>query len=133
MTFSPERHRPMYTWEAKYRDGTTISQLNMSGDEISSDNIDRDQVSSMSILKGGVKVVTLHIKPGQRLFYRRRNEMSPGKEKFTCHMLGWRQRVGNEVIESVIWCFENDHIEMSGFVDDHPWFYKPNFRSFEEV
>lgn len=134
MTFAPEHHRPMVTWKAMYEDGTEVNQFQSDGVELSSDSISRDHVKSMTLFKGGVPVATLDIEPGQKLVYRRRTTMTVGGPRDVCHILGWRQRQGDDIKSRVLFYFENkDKVEeIDGFRDYHPY-DPPNFRKFEEV
>ena len=136
MTFAPEHHKPMIMWKATYEDGTEVCQFQPDGLEVSTDSVSRNHVRSMVLSKGGVPVVTLDIEPGQKLVYRRRTEMIPGKNVTEiCHILGWRQRQEDQIVSRVLFYFESDDRieEIDGFREDHPWYYAPNFRKFEEV
>ena len=121
-----------YTWEATYRDGTIVKQ-HVEGQEISSEQIDRLKVGQISIKNGDVDIFTLHIDEGKKLIYRRRTEMNSGGYVSVCHVVGWRQKIHDVYVQSIIYCFEDGKIEVAGdFIENHPWFYAPKLREFEQ-
>jgi len=119
----------MITWVAKYRDGQFVTQHKGNGEMMSADNVDRKLVESFSLLNGEKIIFTLHLDPGQRLIYRRRVEQNVGGEQKVCHLVGWR----GDIAQSICYVFEDGQVEMAGaFREDHPWFYSPNLREFEQ-
>lgn len=121
----------MYNWRATYSDGTTLEQTTPNG-LVSADDIDRRKVVSMTLLRDSSVVVTLHLDPGQKLIYRKRINKCIGAEDEVCHILGWRQNVNSEIVQSICYYFEDGRIELAGqFRENHPWFYSPTLREFE--
>ena len=118
---------------AAYQDGTTVSYI-QNGLPVSADIIDRDSVQTFMLFDTNLKkaIITMHIDPGQKLIYRRRTEIHPGKDPIICHLVGWRKTVGSECMQSIAYCFEDGRIEMAGkFKEGHPWFYSPKLRPSE--
>lgn len=122
----------MFHWMARYKNGDVIMQYNSDGLQVSSDSLDRDQLSRFILLNDNEPIVTLILGEGQKLVYRRRVELVEGQGETVCHLIGWRKKIGEEIIQSMIFVFEDGRIEvMSNFQEDHRWFYKPTLRDFE--
>lgn len=111
-----------YTWRAIYNDGTSLSQV-----ENAYADIDRTKLQTFEILDPNGKVIfSLPLEPTERLIWRRRTEMSPGKEVIeTCHIIGKQETVNGENRQVVFALFESDgHVEVSDKWDEkHPWFF----------
>lgn len=134
-----------YGWFAKYKDGTTITQI-QDGKEVSSDLIDRDKVESFVLFDKSSKriIIVQHIDPGQKLIYRRRVEKPTDKKKpiRVCHLVGWRKAVKvadlEEISQSIAYCFEDGKIHLASSFRENgdsdkieSWFYAPVLRDFE--
>jgi hypothetical protein len=121
----------MFHWIARYKDGAIIKQLD--GDKhISSDDIDRNKLSEFILMDDSDPIIHLHISEGQKLIYRRRIEITEGIGEIACHLVGWRKKIGEKILQSILFIFEDGHVEMmSDFQEDSRWFYQPVLREFE--
>ncbi len=109
---------------AYYSDG---SKLNL-GEQISYNNLDRKKLSAFALVRDGKEILKLHLDSGQRLIWRKRTFLSPGKEKIDIHILGWQKTVNGENIQSIAYVLSDGRVEMAGaFREDHPIFGKIQF------
>lgn len=125
-------------WAAKYDDDTIVDQFK-DGVELSYDNLkDRERIVSFALWNFDTRkaVFTLHLDPGQKLIYRRRNWQHGGEDKpfQVVYLVGWRRTISGECVQSIAYVFEDTgRVELAGrFRDDHPIFESPKLRSFEE-
>lgn len=122
----------MYWWLAEYDDGTVVKRHNEDGTLVSADSIDRDRVRVFLLMKDNNCVLKLFLDDRRKLVYRRRVEKTVGGPERACHIVGWRMKVGDEIVQSMSYVFEDGFVEMAGdFQEDHPWFYPPKLRGFE--
>jgi len=122
----------MFHWMARYKNGAVVKQYNSDGLQVSSDSIDRDQLERFILLNDNKPIVILHLDDGQKLIYRRRVELVEGQSEIACHIVGWRKKIGEEITQSILFVFEDGHIEAIGdFQENHRWFYQPTLREFE--
>ena len=99
-------------WVAKYRDNSYIVQ----NGELPFERISRHNLWQVIITaQNNKKLLTLEMKPGYVVFYRRRAIMSPGSGTIeVVHLLGYK--VPNTDISVVSFIYETDwHIEVCDF------------------
>jgi hypothetical protein len=121
----------MHTWTAVYQDGTHLTQYDPAGGPPrSTEAIDRAHLAAF-VLQGedGTPVYVQHLKPGQRLIYRKRTENETGRSQdFVAHLIGWQETVYTRDgrprnVQHIAHVWENGHIEATGrFYAGHPWF-----------
>lgn len=127
-----------FRWVAQYRDGTVVNQYDKDGKERSYEHLERDRISAFALYdqESRRSILTLHLEPDQKLIYRRRVEQRVGQADPTevCYLVGWRRTANGECVQSIAYVFEKSgRIELAGrFREDHPWFYSPSLRAFEE-
>lgn len=122
----------MYFWIVEYKDGSVVRQHQEDGTIVSSDIINRDLIKSFTLMNGSDQVIKMYIDDDKKFIYRRRVEKPSGGKETVCHLIGWRKRVSDQIIQSIVYVFEDGAIEFAGnFQDDHPWFYSPILRDFE--
>jgi len=124
-------------WKAIYKDGTKLSQR----DNGMYTNIDRENLTEFRIYDDtagidGRLLLTLHLKPMEKFFYRRRTSKQVGGSTAVVHICGYTKRLDviGGVLHTVVFAvFEGGNIEVSdGFIDQHPWLYPIVFR-LEEI
>jgi len=116
-----------YTWEAIYKDGTTLPQYNEKGEPNGYENIDTSKLKRFAILIPDPEDSTkkkvhfrLHLEPGQRLIYLRRGFIDVVKSTLEVKrkdyflMVGWQQTIGGKNIQSISYIYDDLHIEQAG-------------------
>tara|TARA_R110002167_G_scaffold64455_2_gene182249 strand:- start:2660 stop:3031 length:372 start_codon:yes stop_codon:yes gene_type:complete len=106
-----------FAWKAIYSDGTILPQYNEDGSKNGYENIDRTRLKSFCIYGDDVLVFKLHLEPGQRLIYRRRNFINPNDptaEAIFFYMIGWQQKTGGINTQSINYVYPDGHIEQAG-------------------
>lgn len=116
-----------YTWEAIYKDGTTLPQYNEKGEKNGYENIDTKKLQAFAINYPDPKDnkkkklhFRLHLEEGQELIYLRRGfidfststKQVTGKRYFL--MVGWQQNVNGKNIQSINYIYDDGHIEQAG-------------------
>lgn len=80
-------------WRATYQDGSQALQLDYDGTEHPTSDIDRRRLARFALIdpKTGVVVVSIDLKPGYRLVYRRRTALSSTGRSETHFLVGWAE------------------------------------------
>lgn len=124
-----------YNWVAIYNDGTRLSQIESSGKASAYyKDIDRDKLEAFEMWEGGVRVLHIKFRKGQRLIWRRRVEQSPQGVHEICHIIGKQENINGRNYQGIIGLFESDgRVEAAGrFEEGHPWFYPPTLHPDEQ-
>jgi len=126
-----------FTFTVNYKNGDTI----LLSDHMSWDNVNHEDIAGMTVRISKSELFTLHLEPGQRLIYRKRNVDTIGVEAEKCvypviYLVGWRQKVNGVDIQSITyicdWIGKGFQIHQAGkFKEDHPWFYGPALHKHE--
>ena len=113
-----------FQWRAVYNDGSHLMQIDYDGNKHSYSDIDRTKLEAFEMYEGGVRVISIRFKPGQRLIWRRRVLMQSGGIKEVCHIIGKQETIDGKNYQGIIGLFESDgRIEVTGkFEEGHPWF-----------
>jgi hypothetical protein len=105
-----------FAWKAIYSDGTILPQYNEDGSKNGYENIDRTILKAFAIFDDDKLLFKLHLEPGQRLIYRRRNfinPMNPSETNFF-YMIGWQQKIGGANTQAINYVYPDGHIEQAG-------------------
>lgn len=116
-----------FRWVAYNNDGGSVSQIAASGQKNSYEDLPLDNLKSFELWdwRRNERVLLVNFKKGERLVWRRRNEMSPGNQiTEVCHIVG---KIGQNGEKGILGIFESDgHIEAVGdFLPTSNWFYPP--------
>jgi hypothetical protein len=106
-----------FNWKSIYTDGSSLSQYNDKGEKNGYENIDRTKLKAFAIFDDDKLLFKLHLEPGQRLIYRRRNFINPldtGADADFFYMIGWQQKIGNINTQSINYVYPDGHIEQAG-------------------
>lgn len=114
-----------FKWKAVYNDGSHLMQVDYEGNKHSYHDIDKSKLESFEMWEGGVRVISIRFKPGQRLIWRRRVLMQSGGIQEVCHIIGKQETINGNNYQGIIGLFESDgRVEVAGkFEQGHPWFY----------
>jgi hypothetical protein len=107
-------------WRAIYNDGTSLDALDAIDGYAS---IDRARIVSFILVKNNTPLVTIHLKPGQRLIWRKREFYHSNGTKDTVHLAGWQQTVKGQNVQSILYVFEDGRVEMAGAWDEEHGLY----------
>jgi hypothetical protein len=112
-------------WEARYNDGTVLSQNRADGGENRYADIDRSRLDSFALVRAdGTAVLQLHLDTGQRLIFRRRVEQQASGTERIVYLVGWQQTVNGTNIQSIAYVTGDGETHLAGrWREDHPWFY----------
>lgn len=115
----------LFYWIARYADGTSLCQIEPSGKTNAYADIDRHHLTAFEMWENKTRLFFLIFKPGQRLIWRRRVEMSPSGLGEVCHIIGKQETINGKNFQGIIGLFESDgHIEVTGKLEEgHPWFF----------
>ena len=116
-----------FRWVAYNNEGGSVSQVAASGQKNSYEDLPLDNLKSFELWdwRRNERVLLVNFKKGERLVWRRRNEISPGNQiTEVCHIVG---KIGQNGEKSILGIFESDgHIEAVGdFLPTSSWFYPP--------
>lgn len=114
-----------YHWIARYNDGASLSQIDPSGTTHAYKEIDRERLSAFEMWEGTRRIFFLRFRPGQRLIWRRRVEMSADGVLEVCHLIGKQETIKGKNYQGIVGLFESDgRIEVTDrFEEGHPWFF----------
>ena len=122
-------------WKAIYNDGMELRQYNDDGSENKYENIDRSKLIQFVLLYSSVPHITIHFDKNKKLVYRRRVEHIINKGiSEVIYFAGWQERKGGIDKQMFCFLFEDGYMEIvDGFIDGHPWFYRPILRPEEKL
>lgn len=130
----------MYYWATVYEDGHRRVQLDWQDPENEAKknyykDIDRDRLRRFEIWRDNTMLFWLSFRPGQKLIWRRRVSIAPGKGvEMACHILGKQEKVNGKNVQGIIVLYEDGRIEVSDrWRDDHPWLSPPVLREEERL
>jgi hypothetical protein len=106
-----------FNWKSIYSDGTFLNQYNDEGKTNGYENIDRTRLKAFAIYDDDKLLFKLHLEPGQRLIYRRRNFINPNDPKAEAvffYMIGWQQKTDGVNTQSINYVYPDGHIEQAG-------------------
>ena len=115
------------TWKAIYSNDKSLNQYN-EGKVSKYTDIDRKLLKFFELYNEGKLFLRLHLGDGKRLIYRKRvsQEIGTGKKR-NLYLVGWQKKVKGENIQSIVYIFEDGHIEIAGKWDEESrFFYSPN-------
>lgn len=123
-----------FRWVAYDNDGGSTAQIAASGEKNSYDDLPHDNLKSFELWdwRRNERVLLVNFKKGERLVWRRRNEMASGSNIIeVCHIVG---KIGKDGQKGILGIFESDgHIEAVGdFLPNSNWFYPPSSEATEE-
>lgn len=124
-----------FRWVAYNNDGGAVSQVAASGQKNSYEELPLDNLKSFELWDWQMnqRVLLVTFKPGEKLVWRRRMEMTPGGSvQEVCHIVG---KIGRDGSKGIIGIFESDgRIEAtSEFLPNSNWFYPPASDTGESV
>lgn len=111
-------------WAAHYSDGTELREFEENKAN-SYNSIDRSKLVAFSLYKNEYKdkLITIHLEKGQRLIWRKREFIRPGRGVFVVHIAGWQQTVRGINTQSIAYVFPDGRIELGGkWKEGHPLF-----------
>lgn len=123
-----------FRWVAYNNDGGSLSQVAASGQTNAYEDLPLNNLKSFELWDWvrNERVLLVTFKPGERLVWRRRSEMTPGSVVTeVCHIVG---KVGRDGQKGILGIFESDgRIEAVGeFLPTSNWFYPPSSETEEQ-
>lgn len=123
-----------FRWVAYNNDGGAVSQVAASGQKNSYEDLPLDNLKSFELWdwQRNERVLLVTFKPGERLVWRRRSEITPGNKILeVCHIVG---KIGRDGQKGILGIFESDgRIEAVGeFLPNSNWFYPPSSENEEQ-
>lgn len=117
-----------FRWVAYDNEGGSVSQVTPAGQKNSYEELPLDNLKSFELWDWvrNERVLFVIFKPGERLVWRRRNQLEPGSGVVeTCHIVG---KIGKKGEKGIVGIFESDgHIEaVADFLPTSEWFYPPS-------
>ena len=117
-----------FRWVAYNNDGGSVSQVAASGQKNAYEDLPLDNLKSFELWdwRRNERVLLVNFRKGDRLVWRRRNEMAPGNQVTeVCHIVG---KIAKDGQKGILGIFESDgHIEAVGdFLPTSNWFYPPS-------
>lgn len=124
-----------FRWVAYDNDGGSVSQVAASGQKNSYEDLPLDNLRAFELWDWRLnqRVLLVNFDHGERLVWRRRNQMDPGNEVTeVCHIVG---KIAKDGQKGILGIFESDgHIEAVGeFLPTSNWFYPVGEPVVEEV
>ena len=118
-----------YTWEAVYKDGSSLWECNSKGDILNKySDIDRKNViefqlyrteellkSDKNPLKTLKPVYSIDIKEGRRLIWRKRRHqrLLESAPFLTIYMVGWQETIDGRNVQSILYIYPDGSSELS--------------------
>lgn len=116
-----------FTWRATYLDGSVAETG-------SYDKIDRENLKWFEVLCDGNSRLKIHIQPHEKLFFRKRNDISPGNNGESRVIVGTRWAKCNKISNMIAICHSNGQVELSSeWMEGQGLFYPPKYRDFERI
>src|SRR5688572_23280791 len=104
-----------FRWVVYDNEGGSVSQVAASGEKNAYEDLPLDNLKSFELWdwRANQRVLLVNFKKGERLVWRRRNEMSAGNAiTEVCHIVG---KIGKDGQKGILGIFESDgHIEAVG-------------------
>lgn len=116
-----------FRWVAYDNEGASVSQVAASGQKNAYESLPLDNLKSFELWDWArnERVLLVTFRPGERLVWRRRMEMTPGGSvQEACHIVG---KIAKDGHKGIVGIFESDgRIEAVGeFLPNSNWFYPP--------
>jgi len=111
-------------WRAIYDDDAVLEQYNKDGTENKYADINRDKLARFDMLrvKDDFVVLSLYLREGQRLIYRRRSFIRSDGARWKIYIVGWQMTVmtssGPKNITTINYIYEDGSIALDGARDN---------------
>ena len=92
----------MVYWIACYKDGSTITQDQGKG----FDELDRNNLEAFALMFEDKPILTIWLDGNKQLIWRLRREMKFQFGEIRVHLAGWREKIGNEIQQTLCYVFE---------------------------
>lgn len=123
-----------FTFISHYKNGDTVKLT----ERVGYDQLNRHGLNGFEVRDNDKMVLFLHLDENESLIYRKRNVMVLGNiEEPVIYLVGKICKKGNEKFQTINyicdWPSKGYEIHQAGvFKDDHPWFYSPSLREYEQ-
>lgn len=116
-----------FRWVAYDNEGGSVSQVAASGERNAYEDLPLDNLKAFELWdwRMNQRVLLVNLKKGERLVWRRRNQIVPGGGiQEACHIVG---KIAKDGQKGILGIFESDgSIEAVGeFLPNSNWFYPP--------
>jgi hypothetical protein len=126
----PEQLTDTYTWEAMYKDGSSLWECNSKSQVINKySDIKRENVKEFRLYKSDdlltilnnklmkilKPVYSIEIKEGRRLIWRKRRHqrLLESTPFLTIYMIGWQETIDGKNIQSILYIYPDGKAELS--------------------